>query len=197
VQNLIIEHRLGLIQESIEKIHARSSIRDYDDEILVADTLFSDPVFKESISEVESRLGITLPCYKEFLALSNGWILMDEYLLPVNKIDWHRDSPWPEHFIDHDKFFPESVSDDDYFVYDRRQHAVNHLRKEYIDSTIIISDAISDVRTLSFLNPNVQFDDGECEAWVREAGGYIRFKSFKSMMEQFYIRDIAYLRYRA
>ncbi len=190
------------IGELLEKIrdyyvrwHKKSSIRDYNDEIIVNNGASRSPCSQEAIVEIEGRLGVALPkSYTDFLRISNGWLLMNTYLLPVEKVDWYRNSQWFEWFKPHEQIFPESVSDKDYLTYGAQQHPVKHARKEYTPSFLLISDPISDLRDLQFLNPKVVFEDGEWEAATSFGGGFVRFRSFAAMMEQLYRRDIGYKR---
>ncbi len=191
-----IEELLEKVRDYYVQWHKQSSIRGYEDEIIVNDGAFRPPCPEKAIAKLEERLDATLPkSYTDFLRISNGWLLMNTYLLPVEKVDWYRNSEWFEWFVPHEELFPESVSDKDYFIYGAQQHPVKHMRKEYVRAFLSISDAISDFRGLQFLNPKVVFEDGEWEAATWFGGGFVRFRSFATMLEQLYRRDIGYKRY--
>lgn len=176
--------------------HKKSPIRDYNDEMIASDGARRPPCSREDIERTEKRLGVSLPkSYKDFLQTSDGWLLMNTYLLPASKIDWYRNSEWMEWFAPHNEFFPDHVSDKDYFNYGERQHPVKHMRKEHIPSLLHLSETISDVRDLQFLNPKVIFENGEWEAATKCRGGFVRFRSFAEMMENLYLRDVGYKKY--
>lgn len=178
--------------------HKKSPIRDYNDEMIASDGARRPPCSEKDIERTEKRLGVSLPkSYKDFLQTSNGWLLMNTYLLPASKIDWYLNTiVWIEQFeSDDEEFFPDHVSDKDYFNYGERQHPVKNMRKEYIPSLLLLSETISDMRDLQFLNPKVIFENGEWEAATKCRGGFVRFRSFAEMMENLYLRDIGYKKY--
>lgn len=184
------------IEQVVAQAHQRSNIRDYIDEVIANHGLFSPSATQKQVADSEKRLGLTFPpSYKEFLLMSNGWLLKDEYLLSVDQIDWYSKSKWSEWFADWEELLPETLTDNDSVKYGVQQHPVEHKREGYIWESLLISDAISDVRGLLFLNRIVVFEDGEWEAWFGIGEERVRYRSFKSMLEQMYRRDIGYLRY--
>ena len=108
----LIEHRLRQIREVILEGHKQSPIRDYTDEMIAAGGAFRAPCTEEAIESAETRLNASLPpSYKAFLRISDGWLLMDTYLLPVERVDWYRNSKWLEWFEPYNEFFPEGVTE--------------------------------------------------------------------------------------
>jgi len=197
-QNVDEQRRIDLflreMREYVLAEHSRSSIRDYNDEMIASDGAWRDPCAVDDIKEAEQRLGILLPeSYKGFLRASNGWLLKNSYLLSVSQIDWYRNSKWASWFSQNGEFLPENVPDNLCFTYGQQQHPVKRMRREYISSLLLLSETISDVRDLQFLNPKVISEDGEWEAATMFGGGFVRFRSFAEMMESLYLRDIAHM----
>ena len=142
------------------------------------------PASGKEISEAELRLGFTLPpTYRGFLSYTNGFLLMDMdpgtgRLLRVDEVSLYKE-------LYQKKFavfagIEAVTSDEKYFVYGEKQDPVNY-RTSYANSLVAISTHFS--TGVYLLNPEVVFDDGECEAWAFNFhGGATRAKSFSDLM---------------
>ena len=142
------------------------------------------PATSEEISKAETELGISFPpSYREFLGYSNGFLLMDMdpgtgRLLGVEEVGLYKD-------IYQKKFqifagIEVATCDRKYFVYGEKQDPVNY-RTAYANSLVAVSTHFS--TGVYLLNPEVVFEDDECEAWAFNFhGGATRTKSFSDLM---------------
>ena len=148
------------------------------------DSLLSAGASESEISELEIRLGVSLPLsYKEFLQASNGMHLLDldQKLLPTSGIDWVKNSvPW---ILPEEKQDP--ISDELYFIYGPEQDCI-HARMEYLHKCLAISTEQDGFVYL--LNPCVESDDGEWEAWDHgwKYPGAFRYRSFWDLFNELY-----------
>lgn len=154
------------------------------------------PATDEQIRAAEQRLGATLPpSYKEFLRLTNGWVLGDIYLTWVDRIDYLRNTEYQEWMVDMaGEFVPDDpVPDERYFNYSASQDPLTDMRREYIPGALVICGEFSDVRGIVMLNPAVVDEHGEWEAWLSKGmyDGFRRYRNFAQLMESLYLREIA------
>ncbi len=136
----------------------------------------------------EARLHTKLPpSYREFLKVSNGWRMTTPFidrLWSTAEIEWFSDrrKDWIDAW---DKFVhyygePESVPDDQYFVYGEGQ--TPYMRANHFKATLEISD-VGD-SAIYLLNPLVVSPEGEWEAWfyANWNPGAERYRSFWELM---------------
>jgi hypothetical protein len=151
------------------------------------------PATPEQIAETEERLGLVLPhSYKSFLFTTDGWPCGGswvDHLLPAEQIDRFAEmsKDWLENWrlgVKYAGGLPP-IDDRDYKVYGPHQNPLL-VRDDYLEATIQISQGDIGVY---LLNPLVQFDKGEWEAWMFESEtGARRYKSFWELMHAEYDR---------
>lgn len=147
-----------------------------------------EPATVAEITELESRLGTTLPdSYKRFFAASNGWRDSGSFIyevFPTAQVAWFRDlnQDWIDAYVEPSEGMPQ-VSLEDHCNYGPTQNCCN-FRVEYLQSALQIS-AEGD-SAVYLLNPEIQTPDGEWEAWffANWNPGANRYRSFRKMMEQ-------------
>lgn len=121
----------------------------------------------------EKRLGTRLPpSYRQFLQVSDGWLLMDEeneesedFLSPLARVGWFRDvdPAYATGWFDDDPRRPlPTVPDQEYFIYGEGQDCSLHFRTEYVVDTLLIG---GEDEGHFLLNPHIRTPDGEWEAW--------------------------------
>lgn len=129
------------------------------------------------------------PSYRNFLAVSDGWLKLDDYcgrLWSAQEIEWLAGrnqeliDAWTTGVAIGGTPFP--VSDEVYFVYGDEQDPAS-LRDEYLQTALQIGGD-SD-QGLLLLNPQVTFEDGEWEAWLfaNWLPGAERYRSFRELMQ--------------
>jgi hypothetical protein len=137
----------------------------------------------EQIRLVEERLGVKLPpSVVAFYQFSNGWrcagycepMVFPMEILPIEKMDWFKNEY--QEWIDAYSGLG-LVADKDYFVYGQQQDSVK-FRWEYLKTALIITSETQG--GVYLLNPSIQFDNGEWEAWqfTNWMPGAIRYQSF-------------------
>jgi hypothetical protein len=146
---------------------------------------------EEQISEVESRLHITLPLsYRTFLEVTNGWRLVGSSrynLWSIDQIDWLfvRNQSFIDMWIEKEgaSRMPP-ISDEEYFLYGDGQNSVN-IRGEYLKNALQISEWENSA--IFLLIPQVNFD-GEWEAWfyANWLPGAERYRSFGDLLQTEY-----------
>lgn len=152
----------------------------------------------EQIKALETRLGVTLPpSYVEFLKTTNGWIQIamdagDGKIWSSDEVQWYREQA-PEEIVAWMDDVGIEISDEEYFVYGKKQDCVN-LRTKYLKTALAISAEID--TAVYLLNPQVVMEDGEWEAWFlgHKLPGADRYKSFREMMQAEKTRVIENLR---
>ncbi len=192
-------------QAILESMEA-SQFAQFPPEAIAAGWLGYPGATEAQIAQAERRLQLRLPpSYREFLKVSNGWRQTTPFirrLWSTEEIERFatRHSKWIEAFIEHHEtahlsFDPEaeldefweapSVSDQDYFVYGENQDC-SKLRVEYLQTAIEISDVGESFVYL--LNPQVETEDGEWEAWFFGdcLPGADRYRSFQELMQAEY-----------
>lgn len=149
---------------------------------------------EEDIKEAEKRLGMTLPpSYREFLKVTNGWQQPEAFsastagsLWPTSGLQWFsvRHQEWIDAYVNAGPWRP--VSDADYFTYGDQQDCALHLRVEYLQTALEISDTGDGA--IYLLNPKVINGDGEWEAWLfaNWMPGAERYVSFHELMQSQY-----------
>lgn len=137
------------------------------------------------IQRLESRLGVSLPpSYKAFLGVSNGWLMWSSRLVPVGDVQRFGEKD-PEYVRDWDIAPSErEPTDVEYYKYGAEQLPYN-IRTRYLRDCLLISTPVTEVNERLLLNPHVQFDDGEWEAWLMAPwlAGAVRFQSFVELMQ--------------
>jgi hypothetical protein len=142
----------------------------------------AEPATEEAIAAKEAELGQTLPAsYRGFLLQSNGIVPANEILealSPVENIEWlaARNGDWIGQFQTEDDVTPE----EHLFQPDQPET----YRAAYLKDCLLISDPGEKVVTL--LNPQVQDESGEWEAWFfgpTTIGGAVRYPSFAALIE--------------
>jgi hypothetical protein len=138
----------------------------------------------------EERLGMRLPpSYRQFLQVSDGWLLMEEeneesqdFLSPLVRIGWFRDiePTYATAWFDDDPRLPRplpTVPDEEYFIYGEGQDCSLHFRTEYVVDTLLIG---AEDEGHFLLNPHIKTPDGEWEAWylAHWLPGAQRYRSF-------------------
>jgi len=174
-------------------------------EVLAAQWLGYFAATEEQIALTEVRLGARLPpSYRAFLAVSNGWRLVDgvtDRLRSVEDINWfaERHQDWIDGWMKGKMMAVEQygasvpISDDKYLVYDKRQRS--HLfRDEYLLATLEISSNEPDEGAIYLLNPKIITPEGEWEAWFFAdwLPGARRHQSFQEMMQATLINVLEY-----
>ena len=159
-------------------------------EVLQSGWLGFEPASEKQILLAEQRLGRNLPySYRTFLKVTNGWRMTGHFVdrvRPVEEIDLFRieNRNWVQTMIEAYKEL-EPISDEEYFVYGEEQSSPRY-RPEYLLSAIQVSD-VGD-SAVYLLNPQVQQDDREWEAWFFATWnlGAERYRSFWEMMRAEY-----------
>lgn len=140
------------------------------------------------IIELERLLGTALPpSYRQFLAVTDGWIHVDDTegpLLPTTEIGWLKDTDpgfvatWGK-----EPAGAPPITDSEYFVYGEGQDCVA-VRREYFRTALQISEWGDSA--LLLLNPAVVDERGEWEAWAfaNWYPGAFRYRSFWDPMNQ-------------
>jgi len=137
------------------------------------------PASESEVSQLEERLGVSLPpSYRQFLLYSNGWGIEEYSLLPVAEVGWLRDVE--PSTIEAWSLPSGEVPDDLYFVYGKEQNS-HFIRGEYLPDTLLVGQWDGDL----LLNPHVMTSDGEWEAWLLAAwmAGAERQRSFWDLMK--------------
>lgn len=156
-------------------------------EVIRSNWLGYDGATINQIENIEKRLNIKLPIsYKEFLITSNGWrktVPSIKRLWSTEEVTWFktRNQDWIDNYNQMD-FGYTSVSDEEYFIYGSEQNELA-IRFEYLSSLVEVGTG--DLY-MYLLNPNVVFDNNECEAWILSQYGVIRYKSFWELIEAEY-----------
>jgi hypothetical protein len=186
-----VEHKLQASYTREEQLFYGHS---FEFEVLINNSLLYPPADEQMIKAAEQRLQITLPpSYKDFLRVSNGFLNTFGRLLPVQEIGWLKDkdpeflSIWGADILD--------IPDELYFVYGREQDTI-HMRAEYMSSCLLIGNNHGFLGGGNwFLNPEIQLQPNEWEAWFMQDGdiGAMRYRNFKEQMEALYPRNIEYL----
>lgn len=142
------------------------------------------------IAEAQARLGTTFPpSYRNFLAVSNGWLKLDDLtdrLWSAQDIEWlaaknqELIDAWMTGVATGGE--PVYVPDEEYFVYGDEQDTAS-LRDEYLQTALEIGG--DSEQGLILLNPQVRFEDGEWEAWLfaNWLPGAQRYRSFRELMQ--------------
>jgi hypothetical protein len=180
---------------------------DYEYMALAGINQLSPPADDQSIASVERRLNIKLPpSYKDFLRVSNGFVLGPKCrLLPVAEIAWMRDV---------DEYFPETFPNDklrllcsnaEYYKYDSSgltaldNDALVLCSYKLLDALMLTAPGKSEehAQAMGILPyaigaPVPEVAQGEWEAFKLYAP---RAKTFKHLMEFRYRRTIATFRH--
>ncbi|NRQ39733.1 SMI1/KNR4 family protein [Nonomuraea sp. NN258] len=133
---------------------------------------------EEEIAQHEERLGVTFPqSYRQFLLVSHGLFVEDDYLVPLERVGWVRDLEPDLAALGTPPDY--EVSDEDYFVYGDGQDTV-HMRAEYLPEMLLVG---GHDEGFFLLNPCIETPDGEWEAWHAAAWmpGAERYRSFWEM----------------
>ncbi len=177
----LADHDFSYI-ENREQIHR---------EAIERNSLSLRPASVDQVAQAQTRLGTNLPpSYRSFLLTSNGWGPIDQFiwhLLPVQEITWCKDSKpglvegWLAAERESEHPF-EPFPDEYYLVYGEEQ-SPQDIRPEYLETALQISEMGDAAMVL--LNPVIQDDDGEWEAWYFSAKmpGAIRYRSFHELMQ--------------
>lgn len=142
------------------------------------------------IADAETRLETTFPpSYRNFLAVSNGWLKLDGLigrLWSTQEIEWlaarnqELIDAWTTGVAIGGGSF--SVPDEVYLVYGDEQDPAS-LRDEYLQTALEIGG--DSEQGLLLLNPQVTSEDGEWEAWLfaNWLPGAERYRSFRELMQ--------------
>jgi hypothetical protein len=143
--------------------------------------LGGSPAAPESIVELETRLGIPLPpSYRAFLEISDGWGRLDSFigrLRPAAEVDWflRENESWCDAFSEQ-----RHKVDASYLAY-TDDGIETELCGTHLKHLVQVSDVEDGVIVL---NPRIQSDDGEWEAWffANWVPGARRYASFAHLM---------------
>lgn len=168
-------------------IHHNSSLAP---EIINTKWLGYPGLIQDEIISLENSLGTVLPnSYRNFLAASNGWKMLDiedTKLWSKQQVGWlaaknqELINDWTEFTSEDDSNIP----DEEYFVYGEEQDSTS-LRSEYLQTALEIgNDGDGGV---ILLNPQIKFEE-EWEAWFFASWlpGAERYKSFQNFMQEKY-----------
>jgi hypothetical protein len=189
---------LGMGAKALAQLETHRQLPFADCDFLARGTMGTTGADAAQIAAAEQRLRRALPSsYKKFLAASNGWIMLDTPLLPVEQVDWFINRQ-PEVVAMEEAAQAahpsRRISDEQYFTYGARQSTLT-VRPEYFRHLLLISARGEDNIMDLALNPQVVSEDGEWEAWKLSSHypGAYRFRSFAKMMEWLYVTEIAAL----
>ncbi|MFE0464630.1 SMI1/KNR4 family protein [Kitasatospora sp. NPDC058965] len=144
--------------------------------------LGSNGAGEAEIGDLEDRLGRRLPpSYRSFLAVSNGWLHLNDTegpLLGTDGVGWLRDldPAFTELWSTTSHGVPD-IPDEEYLVYGEEQDCVD-VRREHFPHALQISDWGDSA--LLMLNPMIVNAEGEWEAWAFASWypGVYRYPSF-------------------
>jgi hypothetical protein len=156
------------------------------DDVIASGWLGYKGASAKEIAALEKRLGRRLPpSYRAFLEESDGWRQIGSFiykLWPCSEVGWFRErnQDWIDAYTLPDT--DDEISDKEYLVYGDRQDTCR-FRTHYLETALQISDEGDSAVLL--LNPEVQTDDGEWEAWLfaNWLPGASRYRSFRELME--------------
>jgi hypothetical protein len=141
---------------------------------------------EEQIIAAETRLGIILPpSYRTFLKATNGWtdIPGPNKLYSTEEINWFcvENQDWIDEWSSALQFLPP-ITDEEYFVYGKDYGWNQHIRREYMQTALQISD--EEDGNVFLLNPHV-IHNNEWEAWLLINGraGILRCHSFQELIQ--------------
>ncbi|MEO0840990.1 MAG: SMI1/KNR4 family protein [Cyanobacteria bacterium J06636_27] len=147
-------------------------------------------LIQDEIISLENSLETVLPnSYRNFLAASNGWKMLDiedTKLWSKQQVGWLASknqeliNDWTEFTSEDDSDIP----DEEYFVYGEEQDSTS-LRNEYLQTALEIgNDGDGGV---ILLNPQIKFEE-EWEAWFFASWlpGAERYKSFQNLIQEKY-----------
>jgi hypothetical protein len=148
--------------------------------------LGNPPASETQIRDAEQRLDVRLPpSYVNFLRVANGFhrpSTLIPRLLSASEIEWFRSrhSEIIDIWISADGN-PADGTDDQYLQYGSTPRQ-SMMRLKYLKDALQISGP--DTNPVVLLNPQIQFDDGEWEAWLFGAvmAGAQRYKSFTALL---------------
>src|SRR5262249_39708613 len=127
------------------------------------------PASESEIQSAETRLGIVLPpSYREFLKLTNGWSVFDDFfgrLWSVEEIGWVR-VLYPDRadsaIREWERRGRPTTPDATYFDYERWGDTGDH-RDEHLPDCLVIAEGVD--AELLLLNPRAITVNNEWEAW--------------------------------
>lgn len=154
------------------------------DDVLKSGWLGFPGATEEAILAQENKLGTRLPIsYRNFLKVSNGWRFLGNFvykLHPIEEVGWFRDTnqDWIDAYLSE----PIDTPNSEYFVYGESQDPV-WFRSQYLQSALEISEEGDSA--IYLLNPEVQFMNGEWEAWffANWLPGASRYRSFRDLIK--------------
>lgn len=181
------EWRSFLEQYSRELLVDRQVRADVSAEVVEASWMGYEGASPEELDRLETRIGTTLPeSYRWFLATSNGWRQSGGFiyeLLPCDRIEWFRTDhqDWIDAYVEPTRGKPP-LPLEEHCTYGDEQDCCK-FRVECLQSTLLISD-VGD-SAVYLLNPEVETDDGEWEAWffANWSPGATRYRSFWDLMQ--------------
>ncbi len=145
------------------------------------------PANNLTLDALETKLDRRLPSsYRTFLQTTDGFGPLNAFipcLLPASKVGRFSESdpefiaPWIEDMDD----FPD-MPDENYLVYGPDQDVCD-IRRRYLPNCVKVSE-LGD-RAVILLNPEIQTEDGEWEAWFFASWfpGARRYRSFADLMQ--------------
>lgn len=147
---------------------------------------------EKKIHEAEDRLGIAFPpSYKRFISFTNGWYKNSihgyayHHLLPIEEVDWFRDkeTEWIQIYAETLEYSYEDIPiltkkispydmdfEDDFLFLQCLKSALQVSKSADCDVILLI--------------PNIEFNNGEWEAWYFAdwAAGIDKYPSFEELM---------------
>ncbi len=187
----------------IEGIEDQSPFVDSESAIIYYDSLMFEPASEEAIKAKEKEFGISLPeTYKDFLKASNGWILDDLMLAPVEDISWTFSAEQASYLFWNEMLWDErypNLKPGDPLPEDIRkmfEEYGDYNQYEFERTGLLISKSFD--REYLVFNPHKLTPDGDWLGWSDSADGDYQsaygeppLKPFKTLMEEYYRRDVA------
>jgi hypothetical protein len=188
-------------ERGIQWENDHSHFTDSENLIIYNNSLKFEPADEAAISNKENELGITLPeTYKEFLKVSNGWVLDKLMLSPVEDISWTFSAEQASYIFWSEMLWDErypNLKPGDPLPKELREHLGNYYEQYEFEQTGLLISKYFDRDYLVF-NPHKLTPNGDWLGWNDSADGDYRstyagtpLKPFKSMMEDYYRCDVA------
>lgn len=159
-----------------------------DPERILAKHYLNEPASEASITELELRLGLSLPpSYRAFLRASDGFAMPAAEIGPLrlfrsSEVGWLRDLDPETLAIWTADGAKNAIPDDVYFTYGPGAQSIT-MRSEYLHRTIVISTVEPGGTAVFLLNPAI-VQAGEWEAWMfaHWLPGANRYRSFEDLL---------------
>ena len=173
-------------------------------EVIVSGWLGYPGATEEQLSQLEERLGATLPpSYREFLKFTNGWRNTGHFIPAIwstEEVEWFavRNQDTIDAWLGGERYDgtePPPVPDDEYLDYGEDGASEGDFRSEYLQTALEISDREVAGTAVYLLNPQIVTPEGEWEAWffAHWVPGATRYRSFWDMMQSEH-QGLLYLR---